>query len=229
MRTEEGKLYMFVAIDRTSKFAFVELHEKATRRVAGDFLRRLAEAAPYKIHTVLTDNGTHFTDPAGADGPSLRSRKCLPEQPDLAAAEAPVRPRPRHLEMRLQAVEAEIDALIGADPGLAARRDILMSIPGISDVTATALLIEAPELGTLEPGQWTGRAAIRGGRAPLRRALYMPALAAARHNPDLKTVYDRLIAAGKPPKLALTALMRKLVILANAFLRDGRKWAPNTA
>jgi len=65
VRTEEGKLYMFVAIDRTSKFAFAELHEKATRQVAGDFLRHLIEAVPYKIHTVLTDNGTHFTDPKG--------------------------------------------------------------------------------------------------------------------------------------------------------------------
>lgn len=65
VRTEEGKLHLFVAIDRTSKFAFVELHEKATRRVAGDFLRHLAAAVPYKINTVLTDNGTHFTDPTG--------------------------------------------------------------------------------------------------------------------------------------------------------------------
>ncbi len=56
VRTEQGKLHLFVAIDRTSKFAFVELHEKATRRVAGDFLRHLAAAVPYKIHTVLTDN-----------------------------------------------------------------------------------------------------------------------------------------------------------------------------
>ena len=63
--TAEGKLYMFVAIDRTCKFAFVELHEKATRRVAGDFLRRLIAAVPYIIHTVLTDNGIHFTDPRG--------------------------------------------------------------------------------------------------------------------------------------------------------------------
>jgi transposase InsO family protein len=63
--TEQGKLYMFVAIDRTSKFAFAELHERATRRVAGNFLRRLIEAVPYRIHTVLTDNGTHFTDPTG--------------------------------------------------------------------------------------------------------------------------------------------------------------------
>ena len=62
VRTEEGKLYLFVGIDRTSKFAFVELHEKATTRVAGDFLRHLIAAVPYRVHTVLTD-GIHFTDP----------------------------------------------------------------------------------------------------------------------------------------------------------------------
>ena len=65
VRTAEGRLYLFVAIDRTSKFAFTELHEKATRRVAADFLLHLIKAVPYKIHTVLTDNGTHFTDPKG--------------------------------------------------------------------------------------------------------------------------------------------------------------------
>ncbi len=63
VRTEQGKLYLLVAIDRTTKFAFVELHEKATRRVAGDFLRALIKAVPYRIHIVLTGNGTHFTTP----------------------------------------------------------------------------------------------------------------------------------------------------------------------
>src|SRR4051812_37098573 len=63
VHTEEGRLYLFVAIDRTSKFAFAELHEKATRRVAGEFLRHLIAAVPYRVHTVLTDNGTHFTTP----------------------------------------------------------------------------------------------------------------------------------------------------------------------
>ena len=63
VRTEEGKLHLFVGIDRTSKFAFVELHEKTTTRVAGDFLRHLIAAAPYRVHTVLTDNGIPFTDP----------------------------------------------------------------------------------------------------------------------------------------------------------------------
>ena len=75
VRTEEGKLHLFVAIDRTSKFAFAELHEKATRRVAADFLRRLMAAVPYRIHTVLTDNGTQFTDPRsrGSAVPEIRA------------------------------------------------------------------------------------------------------------------------------------------------------------
>jgi transposase-like protein len=63
VRTGQGKLLMLVAIDRTSKFAFVELHERISRRTAADFLRRLIEAVPYTVHTVLTDNRTHFTTP----------------------------------------------------------------------------------------------------------------------------------------------------------------------
>ena len=70
VRTEEGKLHLFVAIDRTTKFAFVELHEKATTRVSGDFVRHLIAAVPYKVHTVLTDNGIHFTTP-GAGGSAV--------------------------------------------------------------------------------------------------------------------------------------------------------------
>ena len=70
VRTAEGKLPMFVAIDRTSKFAFAELHEKAPTRVAAEFLGRLIEAVPYKIHTVLTDNGIQFTTP-GAEGSAV--------------------------------------------------------------------------------------------------------------------------------------------------------------
>ena len=65
VHTEEGRLYLLVTIDRTSKFAFVQLHERATRRIAADFLRALVAAVPYTIHTVLTDNGTQFTDPTG--------------------------------------------------------------------------------------------------------------------------------------------------------------------
>lgn len=70
VRTEQGKLHMFVAIDRTSKFAFIELHEKATTAVSGSFLRNLIAAIPYKIHIVLTDNGVQFTTP-GAGGSAV--------------------------------------------------------------------------------------------------------------------------------------------------------------
>ena len=64
VRTEQGRLYLFVAIDRTSKFAFCALHEKATTRIAADFLKALIKAVPYKVHTVLTDHGLHFTTPS---------------------------------------------------------------------------------------------------------------------------------------------------------------------
>ena len=66
VRTAQGRLYLLVAIDRTSKFVFVELHEKVARRTAADFLRHFIAAVPYKVHTVLTDNGTHFTTPGNA-------------------------------------------------------------------------------------------------------------------------------------------------------------------
>ncbi len=80
-----------------------------------------------------------------------------------------------------------------------------------------------------QSGRWAGRAFIRGGRASLHQALFMPALVAARFNPDLKAKYQQLLQAGKPAKIAITTIMRKLIVLANALLRDRRKWAGNPA
>jgi transposase len=107
------------------------------------------------------------------------------------------------------------------------------------------MLVEMPALGALEhkcaaslaglapmardSGQHRGKRLIRGGRAPLRRALYMPALVAVRFDAAMKAKYDALPAAGKPPKAALSAIMRKLLILANALIRDGRTWTPKLA
>ena len=73
----------------------------------------------------------------------------------------------------------------------------------------------------------TGRAFIRGGRSNVRQALYMPAIVAIRFNPDLKAKYDQLKAAGKAAKVAITAIMRKIIVLANALLRDRRTWTPS--
>ena len=87
VRTAEGRLYLFVAIDRTSKFAFTELHAKATTRVAADFLRALIQAVPYKIHTVLTDNGIHFTDPSGGSWSPAEIKQMI-ERKELFRAHA---------------------------------------------------------------------------------------------------------------------------------------------
>ena len=153
--------------------------------------------------------------------------------------------RLRQIERQMRAVDEAIMALIGADASLKARFDILVSIPGVSQITAFTLLIEMPELGELgekaaaalcglapmsrQSGRWTGRAFIAGGRANVRQALYMPALVACRFNPDLKAKYDQLKAAGKAPKVAITAIMRKLVVLANALLKNNRKWTSKPA
>jgi transposase len=144
------------------------------------------------------------------------------------------------IERQLAAIESAMHNFVQANDELAARFAILTSIPGVSAITAFALLIEMPELGTLQAGEaaslaglapiarqsgrWTGRSFIRGGRAGLRQALYMPALVATRFNPDLKAKYRQLISAGKPAKVAIAAIMRKLIVLANALLKANRSW-----
>jgi transposase InsO family protein len=112
VHTEQGRLYLLVAIDRTSKFAFVELHEKVTRRVAGNFLRALIAAVPYRVHTVLTDNGTHFTEPSGTGWTPDEIKQMLAHKQlfrahsfELACAQNDVEHRltkPRHLWMNGQ-------------------------------------------------------------------------------------------------------------------------------
>jgi len=153
--------------------------------------------------------------------------------------------RLKRIAADIAAIDNAVLALIQADPDLVERHAILRSIPGIGDITAAALIALAPELGALDKrqiaslaglapitrqsGTWRGRAFIRGGRALLREALYMPALSAIRHNDGLRGAFLALREHGKPPKLALTAVMRKLIVLANALLRDQRKWTPKPA
>jgi len=149
------------------------------------------------------------------------------------------------IDRQIAAIDAALSDSLQSDAELLARFEILVSIPGVGTLTAITMLIEMPELGQLDnkqvgslaglapiardSGQHRGRRHIRGGRAILRQALYMPALVATRFNADLKAKYQALIAAGKPAKVAITAVMRKLIILANALLRANRTWTPKVA
>lgn len=143
------------------------------------------------------------------------------------------------LRQQLAELEQEIAQAMTADPVLAAQATALRSIPGIGPVVAATLLGSLPELGVLsrqevaalvgvapinrDSGGRSGGRSIAGGRVAVRGPLSMAALTASRRG-AFKPVYDRLIAAGKPPKVALVALMRKLIVVANALLRDGTTW-----
>ena len=153
--------------------------------------------------------------------------------------------RLEQIDRQIATVEAAILQIIAANMSLADRFAILTSIPGVSTITAFALLIAMPELGDLEAGQAANLAGLgqspdsqgagpvapsfAAGAPTSARPLYMPALVAARFNPDMKAKYAHLIETGKPAKVALTAIMRKLVVLANALLKANRPWTPKTA
>lgn len=163
----------------------------------------------------------------------------------LALTRRQTKARLAQIERQLDKLQGEIATLLKACPKRARAHAILRSIPSIGEVAAAAILIECPEIGTLgkkqaaslaglapmtrQSGMWKGKAFIQGGRKYLRDALYMPALVAMRFNPDLKEKYQVMVKAGKPPKVALTAIMRKLVELANALIRDDRTWTPKLA
>lgn len=153
--------------------------------------------------------------------------------------------RLRALDTHIDRIDAALVEAIAADPILANRHAILCSIPGIGTVTATALIANLDEIGTLsgkqaaalaglapvarDSGTTQGHRRIRGGRPPLRRALYMAALSAARFNPALRDLRQRLREKGKPNKLVLVAVARKLLVLANTLVAQNRPWNAITA
>ena len=149
------------------------------------------------------------------------------------------------IDAQIKAIDEAARAVVRREPGLARRCAILESIRGFGETTAIALVADMPELGTLDEkqaaalaglapmtrqsGKWKGKSKIQGGRGHVRQTLFMPAMVAARFNADMKAKLEALTKAGKPAKVAITAVMRKLVILANALLRDDRLWTPKPA
>ena len=141
---------------------------------------------------------------------------------------------------QLKTIDADLDRMIRSSPLWRAKDDLLQSVPGVGRVLALTLITELPELGRLnrkqiaalvgvaplnrDSGKFRGTRRIWGGRAAVRTCLYMAALSAAHHNPEIRTCYQRLVARGKPKKVALTACMRKLLITMNVMVRDHCSW-----
>lgn len=144
------------------------------------------------------------------------------------------------LETELAEIEDDLNKWIDQNAQWREKRTSLESVPGVGPVTSFTLLAELPELGTLsrqkiaalvglapfnrDSGRFRGHRHIFGGRSDVRSILYMAALSGIRYNPVLKAFYDRLIAKGKLPKVALTACMRKLLTILNAIIRDEATW-----
>jgi transposase len=146
----------------------------------------------------------------------------------------------RWLERQLHDVDDDLDRTIQASSVWRAKENLLRSVPGVGPVVSRTLIGDLPELGTLprkqiaalvgvaplarDSGTLRGKRLVWGGRAPVRAALYMAALVATRRNPVIREFYHRLLAAGKPKNVALTACMRKLLTILNAMLRANTIW-----
>ena len=143
---------------------------------------------------------------------------------------------------QITGLEAALRRASQAHPEWQVKDDVLQSIPGVGPVLARTMLAQVPELGTLGPkplaaligvapfnrdsGTLRGRRTVYGGRAEVRAVLSMGALVATRHHPVIKAFYERLRAAGKAKKVALTACMHKLLTIMNAMVRDLKRWQP---
>ncbi len=148
----------------------------------------------------------------------------------------------RWLEKEISRTDGELEEAIERSPTWRENESLLRSVPGVGPVLARTLLAELPELGTLshkrlsalvgvapfnfDSGTLRGRRMVWGGRARVRSTLYMASLAATRYNPAIRAFYERLVAAGKPRKVALVACMRKLLSILNAVVRDRVPWSP---
>jgi transposase len=146
------------------------------------------------------------------------------------------------LNAELEALDEEIEQYIKERPYWRKNAALLRSVPGVGPVTASTLLAELPELGTRnrkqiaalvgvaplnkDSGKMRGKRRVFGGRAPVRRALYMAALVATRVNPVIRAFYEHLLAQGKEKKVALTACMRKLLVILNSMIRNQQSWNP---
>lgn len=222
-----AKAVPFVKVNPKQARRFAQASGKLakTDRVDSEMLAKMAAALQLRPKPVQAENLYDLRE-------LLAARRAL--------IKAQLDKRLRHIAADIDKIDAQMLELVSKDQNMAKRMEHLISIPGIGTNTALMMLIDLPEIGSLtnkqvgslaglapmsqSSGKWQGKARIMGGRPNLRHAIFMPALVAIRFNLDMKKKYAALIAAGKEKKVAITAVMRKLLVLANALLRDGRKW-----
>jgi transposase len=146
------------------------------------------------------------------------------------------------LQKQLTDLDTQIHDQIDQNPDLKQKQELLKSVPGVGKVLSATLISQMPELGSCDrkeiaalaglapyshdSGRYRGRRMIRGGRPFVRKVLYMATVAATRFNPVIKSMYERLLEAGKLKKVALVACMRKLLTILNAILRTKTAWQP---
>jgi transposase len=169
-------------------------------------------------------------------------RSRLAQAPPTGKLTRELRHHIRWLERRVADVDDEIDTTIQRSPVWRVNDDLLRSVPGIGPTTARTLLAELPELGRLDrraiaalvgvapfncdSGAHRGQRHIWGGRTSVRNTLYMAAVSASRYNPVLRPWYERLVAGGKRKKVALVAVMRRLLTIVNAMMKQQTRWTP---
>ncbi len=201
-------------------------------------VRPVADAATQVLEALVTRR-RQLLDMLGAE------QRRLAQAPPTGRITRDLRNHIRWLERRIEDGDQEIGTAIQASPVWRVADDLLRSVPGIGPTTARTLLAELPELGRLDrraiaalvgvapfncdSGTHRGQRHIWGGRASVRACLYMAALVATRHNPTLRAFYRRLRDAGKPAKVALVAVMRKLLTVVNAMLKHQSRWQDQSA
>jgi len=234
--------------ERARRFAQATGTLAKTDRIDAMLLARMAATLQPPVRPAQSAEQAQLAELINARDGLVRDRTALKNRQKnltIAILKRQCKQRLEQIERHIDALDAEIASLIAADAKLARRHEILTSIAGVGTLTANQLIATMPELGSLDnkqaaslaglapaarqSGQWKGKSFIRGGRANVRQALYMPALVAARFNPDLKAKYKQLVGAGKPAKIAITAVMRKLVVTANALLKADRCWQQSLA
>ena len=234
--------------ERARRFAQATGTLAKTDRIDAAMLARMAATLQPPVRPARTAIQLQLAELINARDALVRDRTALKNREKnltIPILKRQCRQRLDQIERHIEALDAEIAMIIAADPTLVRRHEILTSIGGLGTLTANQLIATMPELGTLEnkqaaslaglapvarqSGQWKGKSFIRGGRANVRQALYMPALVAARFNPDLKAKYQQLITQGKPAKIAITAVMRKLIVIANTLLKADRLWVKSLA